>query len=113
MDVNMDLTMDLQIYKTGMITVLSNYLIQQHNANRLTRHITMEVVSEDSSCSMAGWGTLVACAEVSTGSVEDSNAKHGQQLYAEEVSTFLVWKPRWKCSCSKGLVFNTAPGSKR
>jgi hypothetical protein len=84
MDVNMDLTMDLQIYKTGMITVLSNYLIQQHNANRLTSHITMKVVSEDSCYSMAGWGTLVACAEVYAGSVEDWNAKHGQQLCTEE-----------------------------
>jgi hypothetical protein len=44
----------LHICKTGMITMLSNSLVQQHNVNRLACHITMKVVSEDSSCSMVG-----------------------------------------------------------
>jgi hypothetical protein len=50
-----------------MITMLSNSQLQQHNVNRLTFQITMKVVSEDSSCSMAWWGARAACAEVSTG----------------------------------------------
>jgi hypothetical protein len=49
------------------------------NANRLTRHITMKVVSEDFSCFMVGCGARAACAEVSTGSVEVSKAKQGQK----------------------------------
>jgi hypothetical protein len=40
----------------------------------------MKVVSEDSSCSMVGWGARAACAEVSIGSVEESKAKHGQKV---------------------------------
>jgi hypothetical protein len=67
----------LHISKTGMITMLSSSLIQQHNVNRLACHITMKVVSEDSSCSMVGWGARAACAEVSTGSVEASKANLG------------------------------------
>jgi hypothetical protein len=65
------------VYKSGMITMLSNILIQEHNVNRLACHITMKVVSENSSCSMVGWGARVACAEVSTGSVEASKANLG------------------------------------
>jgi hypothetical protein len=53
---------------------ISNSLIQQQNVNRLARHITIKVVSEDSSCSMVGCGARAACAEVSTGSVEASKA---------------------------------------
>jgi hypothetical protein len=49
------------------ILMLSNSLLQQHNVNRLTCHITMKVVSEDSSCSMVWWGARAACAEVSIG----------------------------------------------
>jgi hypothetical protein len=64
--------------------MLSNSLIEQHDANRLTCHIKMKVVSEISSCSMVGWGARAACAEVSTGSVEDSKAKHGQKVCTEE-----------------------------
>jgi hypothetical protein len=41
-------------------------------------HITLKVVSDDPSCFMLGWGARAACAEVSTGSVEASRAKHGQ-----------------------------------
>jgi hypothetical protein len=69
-----------------MITMHSNSLIQQHKANRLRSHITMKVVSDHSSCSMVGWGARAACAEVSTGLVEDSKAKHGQKkpVYTEE-----------------------------
>jgi hypothetical protein len=63
------------MYKTDMITMLSNSLSQQHNVNRLTCHITMKVVSEDSSCSMVGLGARAACAEVSTGSLGDLKAK--------------------------------------
>jgi hypothetical protein len=55
-----------------MTTMLSNSLIKQHNVNRWTSHIDMKVVSEDSSCSMVGWGARAACAEVSTGSVGES-----------------------------------------
>jgi hypothetical protein len=47
----------LQIYKTGMITMLSNYLIEQLNVNR-TWHIAMKVVSADSFCSVVRWGSL-------------------------------------------------------
>jgi hypothetical protein len=43
------------MYKTGMITMLSNSLPQQQNVNRLTCHIAIKVVSEDS------------CVEVSIG----------------------------------------------
>jgi hypothetical protein len=68
-----------------MITMLSNSPIQQHNVNRLACHITMKVVSEGSCCSMARWGARAACAEVSTGSVEASKAKHGQPR--------LIWQP--------------------
>jgi hypothetical protein len=57
-----------------MITMLSNSLIQQHNVSRLTCHITIKVVSEDSCCSMIGWGARASCAEVFTGSVEASKA---------------------------------------
>jgi hypothetical protein len=67
-----------------MIAMLSNSLIQQQNANRLTCHITMKEVSEDSSCSMVGWGARAACAEVSTGSVGDSKAKHGQKVHLNQ-----------------------------
>jgi hypothetical protein len=72
------LSLYLQIYKTGMIAMLSNPLIQRHDVNRWTCHIAMKVVSKDFSCSMVGWGARAACAEVSTGSVEASKAKHGQ-----------------------------------
>jgi hypothetical protein len=66
-----------EIYKTGMIAMLSNSLIQQLNVNRRTRHISMKVVSADSSCSVVWWGARAACAEVSTGSVEASKARLG------------------------------------
>jgi hypothetical protein len=68
------------MYKTGMITMLSNSLSQQPNVNRLTCHITIKVVSEDSSCSMVGLGARAACAEVSTGSVGDLEAKYVQRF---------------------------------
>jgi hypothetical protein len=45
--------------------------------------ITMKIVSEDSSCSMVGWGARAACAEVSTGSVGDSKAMHGQKVHMD------------------------------
>jgi hypothetical protein len=48
-----------------MIAMLTNSLLQQSNVNRLTCHITMKVVSEDSSCSMVWWSARAACAEVS------------------------------------------------
>jgi hypothetical protein len=64
-----------------MITMLSNSLIQQHNANGWTCHITMKCVSEDSSCSMVGWGAMAACDEMSTGSVQDLKAKHSQKVH--------------------------------
>jgi hypothetical protein len=73
----MDLTIDLQIYSTGMTTVLSNSLIEQLNMNRRTCHIAMKVVSADSFCSIVWWGARSACAEVSTGSVEASKARLG------------------------------------
>jgi hypothetical protein len=60
-----------------MITMLSNSLIQQHNVNRLACHITMNIVSEDFSCSMVVGGARAACAEVSTGSMEASKANLG------------------------------------
>jgi hypothetical protein len=50
-----------------MTTMLSNSLLQQNNVNRLTCHVTMKLVSEDSSCSMVWWGARAACAEVSIG----------------------------------------------
>jgi hypothetical protein len=59
MDLTIVLSTDIQ---TGTMTMLSNSLNQQHNANSLTCHITMKVVSEDSSCSMVGWGARAACA---------------------------------------------------
>jgi hypothetical protein len=62
-----------------MITMLTNFLIQQNNSNILSCHITMKVVSEDSYCSLLGWVARVACAEVSTGSLEHLKAKHGQK----------------------------------
>jgi hypothetical protein len=43
----------------------------------------MKVVSADSSCSVVWWGARAACAEVSTGSVEASKAKHGPGLHME------------------------------
>jgi hypothetical protein len=67
-----------------MLTMLSNSLIQQHNANGLTCHITMKVASKDSSCSLVGWGARAGCAEVSTGSKEASKGKHGQKVCTEE-----------------------------
>jgi hypothetical protein len=73
----------LQIYKTGMITMLSGSLIQQHNVNTLACLINMTVVPEDSSCAMVGWGARAACAEVSAGSAEDAKAKHGQKVYMD------------------------------
>jgi hypothetical protein len=60
-----------------MIIMLSNSLVQQQNVNRLACHITMTVVSDDSSCSMVGWGERAANAEGSTGSVEASKANLG------------------------------------
>jgi hypothetical protein len=60
----------LQIYKTGMIIMLSNSLIEQLVANRKTRHIAMKVVAAHFFCSVVRWGARAACAEVSTGSVE-------------------------------------------
>jgi hypothetical protein len=72
-----------------MITMLSNSLIQQHNANRLTCHINMKVVSEDSSCSMVGRGARAACAEVSTGSVCDSKAAQ-KKVYTEDCFPYLI-----------------------
>jgi hypothetical protein len=46
----------------------------------------MKVVSADSSCPVVWWGCkdrLRACAEVSTGSVAASKAKHGPGLHME------------------------------
>jgi hypothetical protein len=43
----------------------------------------MKVVSEDWSCSMVGWGARAACAEVSTGSVGASKAKHGHKVHMD------------------------------
>jgi hypothetical protein len=60
-----------------MIKMPSNFSIQQHNVNRLACHNTMKVVSEDSSCSMVGWGARAAYAKVSTGSGETSKANLG------------------------------------
>jgi hypothetical protein len=57
--------------------MLSNSLIQQHNVKRLVCHATMKVASEDSFCSMVGWGARAACSEVSTESVEASKANLG------------------------------------
>jgi hypothetical protein len=79
----MDLSIVLHLFEAGTITILPNSLIQQHNVNKLACHITMKVVAEDSSCSMVGWGARAACAEVSTGSVEASKAKHGQKVCTE------------------------------
>jgi hypothetical protein len=64
----------LQIFKTAMIIMLSNSLIEQLNVNRRKCHIAMKVVSADSFSSVVWWGarvypSYVACAEVSTGSV--------------------------------------------
>jgi hypothetical protein len=60
---SMDLTIVLStdLYKTGMITMFSNSLIQQHNVKRSACYITIKVVLEDSSCSMVGWGARAAC----------------------------------------------------
>jgi hypothetical protein len=58
-----------------MITMLSNSLIEQLNVNRRTCHIAMKVVTADSFC----YVLASACAEVYTGSVEASKAKHGQK----------------------------------
>jgi hypothetical protein len=66
-----------------MISMLSNSLIQQHNMNSLTWHITMKLVSADLSCSVVWWGASAACAEVSSGCVEASKAKHCPGLYVE------------------------------
>jgi hypothetical protein len=60
-----------------MITMRSNSPIEQHNVNRRTCHIAMNVVSADSSCSVVGWVVWATCAEVSTGFVEASKANLG------------------------------------
>jgi hypothetical protein len=57
--------------------MLSNSLIEQHNVNRRTCHIAMNVVSADSSCSVVGWVARATWAEVSAGFVEASNANLG------------------------------------
>jgi hypothetical protein len=81
---------DLQMYKTGMITMLCNSLIKQDNVNRLTCHITMKFVSADSSCSVIWQGARGACAEVSTEFVEASKARLGLRRHmAPEVQTNL------------------------
>jgi hypothetical protein len=54
-----------------------NFLNQQRNVNRLTCHIVMKVVSEDSFYSVVWWGARASFAEVSTGSVESSKARLG------------------------------------
>jgi hypothetical protein len=46
----------LQMFKTGMITVLSNSLFEQLNVDRRTCHIAMKAVSAYSFCSVIGWG---------------------------------------------------------
>jgi hypothetical protein len=43
-------------------------------------HITKKVISADSSCSVVWWGSRAVCAEVSTGSVEASEARLGVGL---------------------------------
>jgi hypothetical protein len=82
------------IYLSVDLTIaLSTDIIQNrydYNAFQLPNltaqciHIYMshhhEVVLDDSSCSMDGWGARAACSEVSTGSVGDSQAKHGQKV---------------------------------
>jgi hypothetical protein len=65
------------MYKSAMITMLSNCLIEQLNVSRRACDIAMKVVSADSFCSMVGWVARAACAEVSAGSVEASNARLG------------------------------------
>jgi hypothetical protein len=77
-----------------MITMLFNSLIQHCHVNRLTRHITMKVVSEDSSCSMVGWGARAACAVVYTESERDSKAKHGQKIHIIRIIMDLVYHQR-------------------
>jgi hypothetical protein len=71
---------DLEIYKFGTITMLSNSLTKQLDVNRRTCHIAMKVVSADSFCSVDWWGARAACAEVPTGSVEASKARLGFRL---------------------------------
>jgi hypothetical protein len=75
----MDLTivLYLQIYKSGMITMLSNSLNEQLDVNRRTCHIAMKVVSAGSFCSVVWWSARAACAGVLTGSVEALKARLG------------------------------------
>jgi hypothetical protein len=68
------------MYKTGMIAMFPNSLIQQHNVNRLAFSITMKVVSADSSCSVVWCGARASCAAVSTGCVEASKAGLGRHI---------------------------------
>jgi hypothetical protein len=50
----------------------------------------MKVASADSSCSVVWWGARAACAEVSTGSVEASQARPGSRT-PESGAT--IWLP--------------------
>jgi hypothetical protein len=88
----------LQIYKTGMITMLSNSLIQQHNMNWLTCYITIKVVSADSSWSVVWWGARAACAEVARGVYGLLKAQQSPGVYGllESVTyIYLLWTWRF------------------
>jgi hypothetical protein len=79
------------MYKTGMIAMLSNSLIEQLNVNGRTCHIAMKFVSADSFCSVVWWGA--ACAEVSTGSLEASKARLGHMAPGtQEYCMHFSWK---------------------
>jgi hypothetical protein len=124
---SMDLSIVLHLFEAGTITMLPNSLIQQYNVKKLACHITMK----DSSSSMVGWGARAACAEVSTGSVEASKAKHGQKVctegyylirYNNDINTcrvassicdarlWDVWVEWMECSC-QGMLMVSARSS--
>jgi hypothetical protein len=71
----------------GMITMLSNSLIEQLNVNRRTCYIAMTLVSADSFCSVVWWGAKAVCAEVFTGYMEASKARlsfRGPSIYIQK-----------------------------
>jgi hypothetical protein len=70
-----------------MITMPSNSLNQQHNLNRLACHITLKVVSDDSYCSMVGWGARAACAEVARGVYGLLKGQRSPELHMEPNDT--------------------------
>jgi hypothetical protein len=85
------LSIYLQICKPDMITMFPNSLIRQHNVNWKTRHITMEVVSADSSCSVQTRG-LVGCKALQGGVYRVRGIIDSQALPQSPYGTLYVRK---------------------